>query len=350
MNIDRYINYRTAKVCLLLIILIAVIILALRPILNISFPFLISLILSYFLSPIINILIKKGFKRISSIIITYIFTMIFLGILSYSIFPMFYKSLGEMIKSLPAISEMIRIILSEITIRYQISDLPDGIKESINQNINNITELINIAFLMIFEGIGVILSNIFFIVLIPFITFYMLNDSKYLKEKVLMYIPSNFRTDSLLTWYQTDLILKRFIRGELIIALIVGTLTATGMYAIGVKYSLVLGFIAGVTNLIPYLGPFIGVTPSILVALMESPILALKAVFVFFLIQQVESGIISPKIVGKSVGLHPITIIFIILLFEQFFGLIGMFFAVPITSVIIVIYNRIIIRLNRQEE
>lgn len=350
MNLVNYKSSKIIKVSIVLAILALIVVFIFKPILNISFPILVSLIFSYLLSPIINLLVKRGIKRTLSIIITYIVIVILLLILSYSFLPMFYKSLAELIKSLPYISDKIRIILSELTIRYQISDLPDGIKESIDQNIDAATAFINTAYSTIFSSIGELLSNIFFIVLIPFITFYMLNDSEYLKEKILMFIPSKLRTDTLLTWYQIDLVLKRFIRGELLIALVVGVLTATGMYAIGVKYSLVLGFIAGVTNLIPYLGPFIGVTPSILVALMESPSLALKAAFVFLIIQQAESGIISPKIVGKSVGLHPITVIFVILLFEQLFGFIGMFFAVPITSVIIVIYNRIIIRLNNQED
>lgn len=337
------------KLLLIIVLITLLIIFMVRPIFNISFPFLFSLILAYLLSPIVNFLIKKGLKRTISILTTFLLMGLITTMISYSVIPVFYKSFAELMKSIPDIAERIRIVLNELTIRYQISQIPDGVKQSLDQNFEVATIFINSIFSTILNGLGSLISNIFFMILIPFITFYILNDPKYLKEKISMVIPIRLRTDAVLTWYQIDLVLKRFIRGELLIALIVGTATAVGMNAIGVKYSLVLGFIAGVTNLIPYLGPFIGVTPSILVALMISPELAVKAAVVFFVIQQAESGIIAPKIVGKSVGFHPITVIFVILLFEQLFGFIGMFFAVPVTSIAVVIYNRLIIMLNRKE-
>lgn len=336
-NLTKYI-----KISLIIIVILLLIYKLYLPIIKISLPFVTSLIIAYLLSPAVKYLNSKKIPIFWGVIIIYTFIIIGLTFIISYLYPVLYRSFEELIIRMPLIFEKYSFLINEMIIRYEISNLPYSIKNILNQNISDVLNSINKSLSHIVRLIESIASNLFYILLIPFITFYFLKDGDYLKSKLVSVIPSKYREDSIVTWYQIDLILKKFIRGELLVGFIVGTLTATGMYLVGVKYPLILGIIAGVTNIIPYLGPFIGIVPSILVALVESPVLAIKATLVFIIIQQIEAGIISPKIVGNYVGLHPITIIFVLLFAEQLFGLAGMFFAVPVTLVFLVILDKVL--------
>lgn len=331
-------------------IMIGIIILALLtavyylsyPIFVISVPFAVSLLLAYLLNPILKFLCKKGVPQSLGILIIYLTLFLTFILLIFFIMPSFYASFNEFARIIPNLLDNYKIIFNEVLIRYELSGLPLSLKNAISYNIGELYTLFNSIITDITSFFFFIISNIFYIVLIPFITFYFMKDGEYLAEKIKMIIPSNMRETCITTWYRIDMVLKRFIRGELLIALIVGILTGVGMYIIGVRFSAILGIIAGITNIIPYLGPFIGVIPCAIIAFLQSPLLALNALLVFFIIQQLEAGVISPKIVGKCVRLHPITIIFIILLWEKVFGVWGMFFAVPVTSILIEIFNTIL--------
>lgn len=342
MNVLNANIIRVIKHVLILTVILYIIYKLYIPIINISFPFLASLIIAYLLSPLVDYLNKKQKSRILSILLVYLIILILLCLLFSYLIPIFYSNLIELINKTPVIIEQYRIIESEFTIRYQLSNLPESIKFGISQNIEGLSRLLNNSVSGMLSALGSIVSNVVYIFLIPFITFYFLKDKEYLKEKLALIIPRKYRDDAIVTWYQIDLVLKRFIRGEMFVAVIVGTLATIGLYFMGIRFPFILGFIAGITNIIPYVGPFLGAIPAVLVALVESPIMVLKVGLIFFLIHQLESGIISPKIVGSYVGLHPVTIIFVILLWEQLFGIIGMFFAVPVTSIIVVIFNRLI--------
>ena len=340
MNKINYFKY--IKNFIFVIILIIVIYLIYMPLIKVSIPFITSLIIAYLLSPIVKFLMSKKLSKILSILIIYIvFFITTISLLKY-LLPLFYSNINELFVSNPTIIDKYKLLVNEFIIKYDVSNLPDSLKQGISQNIKYISTFFNSIIIDTLSTFSWIIANIFYIALIPFITFYFLKDGEELKEKLTYVIPVIIRDDAIVTWYRVDLVLKRFIRGEMTIALIVGVLTWSGMYIIGVKFSLVLGFIAGVTNIIPYLGPFLGVIPCLIVAFIQSPLLALKAGFIFFIIQQLEAGIISPKIVGKCVGMHPVTVIFILLFWEKFFGIWGMFFAVPLTSIIIVIFEAII--------
>jgi len=141
---------------------------------------------------------------------------------------------------------------------------------------------------------------------------------------------------------KTGEILSCFIQGQLLTALIIGIMETVALAIIGVKYSPILGFIGGISNIIPYFGPFIGAIPSVAVALIDSPVKAFWTVVAFLVIQQIDNAFISPKIIEGRLGLHPITTILAVLAGGEFFGIIGMLVAVPVTAVLKVILKRLI--------
>jgi predicted PurR-regulated permease PerM len=143
-----------------------------------------------------------------------------------------------------------------------------------------------------------------------------------------------------------DQVIGEFIRGQLIVCTVIAVLTSIALYLMGVQFAIILGMIAGIVDVIPYFGPFIGMLPCIAVALLQSPKLALYTALAFIAIQQVESNIISPKIVGDRVGLHPVVIIFALLAGERLLGFIGLVLAVPAAAIIKVILHHSWLRIT----
>lgn len=135
-------------------------------------------------------------------------------------------------------------------------------------------------------------------------------------------------------------ILSNFIQGQLLTAAIIGVMETVALFIVGVKYAPILGIIGGISNIIPYFGPFIGAIPAVAVALIDSPVKVLWTVVAFVIIQQIDNMFISPKIIEGRLGLHPVTTILAVLVGEEFFGIIGMLLAVPVTAVIKVILKR----------
>jgi predicted PurR-regulated permease PerM len=155
-------------------------------------------------------------------------------------------------------------------------------------------------------------------------------------------IPKGIRDQVINISRDIDNLLSRFIRGQLIIAMIVGVLSIIALVVLKVQFAFLIGTIAGVTNIIPYFGPIIGAIPAIIVALLDEPMKAIWVIIAFFIIQQTESAILSPKIVGESVGLHPVFVILVLLIGGELFGVIGLIFAIPIAASIKIILNHLV--------
>jgi predicted PurR-regulated permease PerM len=133
---------------------------------------------------------------------------------------------------------------------------------------------------------------------------------------------------------EMDNSLGSFIRGQLLISAIVRILIAVGLSIMGVDFALIIGLIAGIFNIVPYFGPIIGAVPAVVFALLKSPLTAVYVVLLFAVVNQVESSIISPNILGEHVGLHPVTVIFSIISGGYLFGILGVILAVPVTSIV----------------
>jgi predicted PurR-regulated permease PerM len=131
---------------------------------------------------------------------------------------------------------------------------------------------------------------------------------------------------------QINAVLSGFIRGHLLVALIVALISFLGLSILQVDFALLIGFTAGILDIVPYFGPIIGALPAVVIALLESPLKALYVIVLFFIIHQLESTIVSPKILGDRVGLHPLAVVFVLLAGGQLAGIVGVLLAVPVTA------------------
>ncbi len=297
-------------------------------------PFFIAAVISYLLNPIVEIFERKGIRRIAAVLFVYLIFLSGIIGLSLGLMPKLVKEIGILIEQIPEYSGQVQSIVKKFQDGYVNSRLPESLKEILNENIIMLQSMILLVLQNIASGIIDVFSEIFNIIIIPVITFYLLKDKDYFKTQLIMLLPKAKRKKYLLLFRDIDNIFGRYIRGQIIVASFVGIFTTTALVIINVKYAAVLGIFAGVSNIIPYFGPFIGIIPTILFALLDSPAKALYASGAFILIQQIESGFLTPRIIGRSVGIHPVYVILSLIIGGSFFGVVGLIIAVPVLAAI----------------
>lgn len=337
---------------------------ALSGLLAILTPFIIALVVAYLLHPIVcwiecNVMYSKRFsksknegpekhrqlKRTLSVLLTYLLVIGILVILLYSTYAMIGGQISRqvdfnaIIDSISNYSERYNLIYDQLKVRLENSGLSDNLKQQFINTAENANEILGSAVSKSFDQIKKLGSNIVSIVLGLIVAFYILKDLDYFKKlygditKALMKKRKNEKLESLMA--EINLIIANFIRGQLLDALIVGILSSIGLSIIRLDFAVLIGMTAGIANIIPYFGPIIGSVPAVIVGLLSgSPIKAFLAVVVLVAVQQIDGTLISPKVVGNSVGLHPVFVMLSILIGGAYFGLWGMLIAVPTAAII----------------
>lgn len=198
--------------------------------------------------------------------------------------------------------------------------------------------------------VGTLTSVTMSAITIPIMTIYMLSDGNKLSP-FLQRLFSDKNQDNIAGLLsRLNKTLSQYISGQAIEMIFVGVCTTIGYTLIGQNYALLLGFVAGLTNLIPYVGPYIGYIPAVFVAFTQSPLQALWVTIVVLIVQQIDGNILYPKIIGSTLNIHPLTILVILLAAGNIAGIAGMILAVPFYAVVrtIVIYAYQIWQVERQ--
>jgi predicted PurR-regulated permease PerM len=341
-----------------LIILIAIIIYYLIKKYNILFEtfkiIISSVIFAYLINPIVNILEKKNIPRFWGVLIIYISFIAIISIISFVFVPNIIREFKNLIVDLPEYINGIYDYINKFYLKYakNIDNLPpifQGIKDALIDNIGNVENSIMNSIRRITDSMFSLFSRIITFVTIPILTFYFLKDKDYFKRKVFLAIPKQYRKDTVKIAKEIDRALSEFIRGRLIVAVFVGVSTTLALLLLRVNFAFLIGMLAGIADIIPYFGPVIGIIPAVFFALLESPIRALWVIIIFIIIQQVENDIITPKIIGESMGLHPVTVILSLIVGGGLFKIIGMLLAVPAIAVFKIIFTFLVDKLNRTQ-
>jgi len=329
---------RLGLICLAMAVILLTI-LFLYKIKGIIFPFILAVLLAYVLFPPVEFLVKRKVPVALAIILVYLMVTGFMMILILYIFPGIFSELNRFAIEIPEYARSLQASIKEWQDNYSRFNIPDSIRQIIDETIFSLEEKVidiirNSAALIL--GL---FSYTFSLIILPFLTYYFLKDHDIIIKKLGSFLPPRHREELSNLWAMINVVLRRFIYGHLTVALIVGVLSGLGLHLIGIDYAVTLGFIAGVADIVPYFGPIIGAVPAVCFALLQSKKMALYAVLIMFIVQQIESSIISPKIISGSVGLHPLIIIFVLLLGGFLFGVWGMLMAVPVTAVLRILIN-----------
>jgi len=305
-------------------------------------PFLFAIVLAYTLNPLVSYIEKKGIKRFWSVFIVYFVIATIIFIFSITLVPKMTFEVKKLLEALPKLGNESYGYIYNKYIKYNnsIENLPEelnAVKEALKFNGNRLEDFILKIISSVTNLILKFLSKIANIVLTPILAFYFLKDADKFKKMLILSIPRFLRKGVIDVAKDIDEVLGGFIRGQLIVAGIVGILTTISLLILKVDFAVLVGMIAGIADIIPYFGPIVGIIPALVFASLGGLNKIIWVVVIFIIIQQVESAIISPKIISDKVGIHPIVVILSLIIAGKFFGLFGLLIAVPIAGVIKVI-------------
>ena len=307
------------------------------------FTIILSAIFAYILNPLVDYFESKGMKKIFAVITIYLIILGILFILAFLVIPSSSKEIKKLINSIPGYFNNITEFVDGIYKRYysSIGDLPpllQGIETAIMNNIQKIENVVIEGTKSFVEGVISSLSKVISLVLTPILTFYFLIDKSFFKKNIKGLVPIKYRKEAFGLFQEIDISVSKFVRGRLIMALSVGVATTIFLLLMDVDFAIVIGFITGIADIIPYIGPLLGFLPAVIFAFLLSPIKALWVSIFFILIQWAENNILAPKILGDSTGMHPLTILLAIITGGAIFGVFGMILSVPFIAIVKILF------------
>jgi predicted PurR-regulated permease PerM len=338
---------------LVMSLLVAGMLWAARPVLV---PFILGLVLAYLLLPLVHWLERLMPARLHtwrvarplSIILTYLlFVILVAGVIAFVV-PVMGQQVGTFVQRLPEYSGRLQGLVDEGLQWYQ-KNIPDDWKQNIEANLSDIAQGV---FIRVRDSLGTVLRSVFSsfnflvgLVIIPFWLFYVLQDESRVKVGLIQALHPELRPDIQRLATLIDGVLSAYVRGQLLLCLFVGGLATVALLIIGVPFAPVLGLIAGIFEMLPNIGPYLGAIPAILIALATDPVSAIWVALAFFAIQMIENLILVPRISGKSVKLHPALVMMVLVIGGQLAGLWGMLIAVPVTAMIRDVFLYLYLRL-----
>ncbi|MFC5650142.1 AI-2E family transporter [Paenibacillus solisilvae] len=297
-------------------------------------PFLIAMIISYVLNPIVSLLNERKVPRTIAVLLIYAVFCASLTVVLVNAIPIFLEQLQELNRHMPDLTMRAQNIVNDLN---NSSFLPESIRGGINNSLYKLEKQASDSIFSFVNNIGAMINVLFIAFIIPFLAFYILKDFEVFERTLLTYVPKSHRKHAVRLLKDIDNALGSYIRGQFLVCLIVGILAYIGYLIVGMPYSLLLASVVAVTNIIPYLGPFFGAAPALVVASTVSFKMMLMVVIVNTACQILEGNVISPQVVGRTLHMHPLSIIFALLVGGELAGIVGMILAVPIFAAIKVI-------------
>jgi predicted PurR-regulated permease PerM len=307
---------------------------------SILLPFVAGMALAYFLDPVADWLERRGLSRLmATVVILVCFVLVFVLSLMLVI-PIIINQFTEFAAALPGyISQLQQIISSPETsflphwVGSQVETIKQNFSEVLSQGAGFIGSLLG----QIWNSGKAIVDVVSLLIVTPVVAFYILLDWDRMVSKVDNWIPRDQVNTVRRIAREMDESVAGFIRGQGSLCLILGIFYAVGLSIVGLNFGLLIGFVSGMISFIPYIGSLIGLVLSVGVALVQfwpdyPWILAVAGVF--FVGQFVEGNILQPKLVGESVGLHPVWLMFALFAFGAMFGFVGLLIAVPAAAVV----------------
>lgn len=308
-------------------------------ILGIISPLFIGLGLAWLLEPAINYFVKNKVGRKLSVVVVYLIFIFLIVIILALIVPEFISQVNELIKKIPYFLSEINEFINNFFLKfsnteYDLTALKDNILNSINKWANGLTtkDLTGIV-----SGVGSSLKVVFNCLLGLLIAFYLSLDFSKINKYFNVIVPTKYQPEVNKVKNSLNEMLRNYVNGTLLSCLFVMIFSLIGFLISGVSSPLLFAIFCAITNIIPYFGPYIGGIPVVVVGFAISPFTGIGCLITVIVVQFLEGNILHPIIVGKAISLHPITITISLLIFDYFFGVVGMIFAPPIVATLKII-------------
>ncbi|QUI24314.1 AI-2E family transporter [Vallitalea pronyensis] len=314
-------------------------------------------IIIYLLSPVVRLIkTKLKFRHTISVLLTYFIVFAFIALFIMLIAPTITDSVNALINNFPSTEEMMAYVNNSFLQEFVSADTIDNLIETIDQSVVKFSSNILSFSSSVISSITGFISNLALLILSLFMAFYALRDSEEippkLKRLVRAFLPKKYADWTIRVGRLTDKALKQFLIGKMYTCIILGLLVSIAIYVVNmlsplhIPYAPLMGLIIGLTNIIPYIGPFIGTIPCLFFALFSGVWEAVALLIVVIVMQQIDNIIVSPKIIGNTVGLKPFWVVASVTIGGSFFGAMGMILAVPIASVIIILVEERVARVT----
>jgi predicted PurR-regulated permease PerM len=320
-------------------------------------PFVLALVLAYIGHPLVTRMEARRIPRTWGATLLFLPAVVGMALLMFVGLPALTAEITDFIRKSPALVQQATLQLERLQNTLATRNFPILDEQGLLERLRSVRPEQMVAYLQgqqqalargvwgavlgVGRGLGAILSLLGYVFLTPILVFYLLRDWPQLQEKVAELVPAPQKDAVLGFAREYDRLLSSYLRGQVLAAAIVGVLTWLLLALLGFPHALLLGVIAGVFNLVPYLGLVVTAVPGVVLALFEpDPGIALaKLALVFVFVQIMDGAVVGPKIVGESVGLHPVTVILALSVFGFFFGFVGMLIAVPLAVLVKMIGN-----------
>ncbi|MCH7829731.1 MAG: AI-2E family transporter [Proteobacteria bacterium] len=304
-------------------------------------PFVAAALLAYMGDPLADRLQRLKMPRTLAVISVFLITFIVLALLVLLVGPLIKAQVGALFQALPDIARQAEQVWLPSLLGWMNVDA--GEEVGIGVFLARYSDMVASWSGTILSGVGksggVLAAAVLSLFLIPILTFYMLRDWDSFMAHLGALIPESQRQTVFSLARETDKVLGAFLRGQLLVMLALGFIYSVGLSLVGVQYALAIGVVSGLVSFVPYLGFVFGIgLAGLTVALEPEPLLHLIGVVATFTIAQIiEGSLLTPKLVGDRIGLHPVIVIFAVLAGGQLFGFFGILLALPVAAVLSVL-------------
>ena len=304
-------------------------------------PGVLGIILYYLLRPFLRLLMRWKVPRIWAIVIIFVGLIGVITTLILLVFPFLRDQFTNLLQEFPiyimALVDDIVAFINNSRINEYLANANIDYNEMLTNISDNLTTTVKdtaTAFASnVATGVtgfvsaltGIVLS----LVIVPFILFYLLWEGEKMPHFILRLFPPRMRKFVNDVMVDMDNQISSYIQGQILVSICIGIMVTIGFLIIKLPYALILGGLAMVTSVVPYLGPVIAITPALIIAIVNDPLMVIYVGVVWTIVQLIEGKFISPQIMGKSLSIHPITIIFVLLTAGSLFGVVGVILGIP---------------------
>jgi len=313
-------------------------------------PFVLAVVLAYALDPIVDVLERRRVPRVLAILLL---TLPVVGVFAALIFlavPAALSQLGELASQAPVFLARLADWLEALRERLLSVNVPFVDEDAVLARLRGIDSDAVVVFLQerqealrgwitsgvlgLGRGIGSLMGLVSYVVLTPVLTFYLLRDWDKITKTFGELLPRGNQAEITSFARDYDFLLSRYLRGQIMVAAAVGVITGLGLWIANFQYAGTLGLMVGVLSVVPYLGLALSLVPALFIAFVSGSVVAslIKVAVVYTIAQLLEGTVISPRIVGESVGLHPVWVVLSLALGGFFFGFVGLLIGVPVAA------------------
>ncbi|WP_192929740.1 AI-2E family transporter [Alkaliphilus serpentinus] len=301
----------------------------------ILFPFIGGGFIYYSLRPLVRILENRKINRTAAVSLVFLLTIIIIvGLITFGggmlkeDFTSFYSTFSKQLKSAQESTQ--DILQGENLWIFSMQDLEEKAMAALDIGLTRLVDNIR-SWVSIVANVGAV------IILIPIVAFFLLKDDGLIYSNIKKFIPQKRTSKARNLLKDIDNTLSVYITGQLMVALFLGILTYIGYLIIGLPNSLILAVFAMITSIIPFIGPIMGAIPALLIGLTVNYFMIIKILIVILVVQQLEGNLVRPHIMGNRLQIHPLIIIFLVIIAISLYGFVGAFVAIPLYGVVRVI-------------